>query len=393
MLNPFSFRMSRLFLGLLGLGVLAGCNGNVAWLPDSSGFVVWAGQDQGRVMHYDLASHSAHLVRDNCVAFWPAISADGKQAITADVIYRKPGEPITLQVFGHTLDGKEAWHSQELNVGKSITPKSKEAEHLPAGIFVDPGGDRLLITTIFSEEEPVRWMTFAYSIKGGQAKAIPDVVPWPILYGSPLLPGGKGVLATSVLPAPHGKRPDDMPDPRAVLSVMAWDGVAKSLRSADGKELDIERINKVTETSFAGDVLTLHAEGGVYRIDTGRLTWRFAAAAAPAAQPNAVVRRFTFPGTGVRVECSSVKVATKEAYRIETVDPRSGVRQIVLPNTAPASGFGSKDDPIYMIFPSPDQKKLAVRYRAAPEDADCVLVIGEDGKVIEPQVILTNLLK
>src|SRR5262245_19654735 len=85
-------------MGILGCIAMSGCIPNVAWLPDSSGFVFTetgpaeAGKDPKlRLVKYDIAQKQRDIIVDNLknsLTTWPALSPNGAEIAVASVTWK-----------------------------------------------------------------------------------------------------------------------------------------------------------------------------------------------------------------------------------------------------------------------------------------------------------------
>jgi hypothetical protein len=189
-----------LALLVLALGS-AGCVPNVAWLPDSGGFVYLGGATGRQILLHDAAAGRQRILVADTGANteWPAVSPDGRRVAVARLFdsggrLARSGDvstPSTLQVVVYRLDGQEAYRSEAL----PWNPKEYAGylPHIQPMVFWAPRGDKLLVYADYT--------TGIYDVASGRLVRLNPTAPW-VFGATPILPGGDGFLALH-LGRPH----------------------------------------------------------------------------------------------------------------------------------------------------------------------------------------------
>lgn len=315
----------------------------VAWLPDSSGFV-YADKKGTRLMHYDVAKKARRVVSDQGKRLGHAVSPDGKHFAVAlcEVASKAGSRKETLKFVIAILDreGREQSRSKALEVEQDRVPdepaEKSATEDIGALISWEGHPDRLLTPYGIYDRKAERWI---------KLPATPAVFHVP---GCP--PTAKGFLATYA-PRPNKPGAAQGADELKVCFV-DWDGWA-----SDFKE---PMKNLTTGDLVAGcwDDRTwrLVTTGGVYSFDTAGLKQEFTKT--PEKTWDALGR----PGRYHRFADTDLVLAAFErklkpddyetARRLELHAPGKQRRKVVY---AEGEYMG------FHLYPSPNGKLVAVR--------------------------------
>jgi hypothetical protein len=337
---------------------------NVAWLPDSSGFVYTRNGSQ--LIHYDLKTRTRRVVvKDTKTRTpWPAVSPDGKRVAVARSVSTF-GKPDTLQVIVYSLSGKEQQRSATFHGGRG---KARVNDGLNSTYLGwSPDGDKLLV---YVWGEHGCWMAI-YDRKTDRLKTLDDLsTPFPLMWSdSPICPDGKGFLIAC----------DDVPSFRNEKKICLVDW--------EGKQYDIaftpaELTNAVIDPfRWRWDgISAVGVEGRmVVRIDTAKRTGSVETGrrVGQDSEPkglhqqyelgnNLTLRSVKFFGPGD----GPVQIGSGR-YRVELFDRRQKKVRVLFPMMEENCN----------IFLSPDRKLFAVR-SGRVEDHPHIAVVKDDGEIL-----------
>ena len=105
-----TLQRTQLVLVLILAAMSAGCGlSDVAWLPDSSGFVYTTSENNEQLSLFDLSTRKEQVLvkKTESSTLWPAVSPDGKQVATARVV-REKDVPEKMQIIIYDLKGRKA---------------------------------------------------------------------------------------------------------------------------------------------------------------------------------------------------------------------------------------------------------------------------------------------
>jgi dipeptidyl aminopeptidase/acylaminoacyl peptidase len=353
----------------------AGCLPNATWLPDSSGFVYTGGKNKDALFLYDLGKKAARtLVEKGAGPAWPAVSPDGKRIAVA--LRHDDGTDVTLEVIVFDRDGKELQRSDaSTNVKMKWAKQGVGSDQVAVQAFWVPNQDKLLL---YTDGE-----TGIYDLK---TRGVTMLDVSLMTFGAtPIRPDGKGFLAA----------------PR--------DGAKPAFVDWDGKQHPIE-LTKDLSDNQNGDALggmlffpLMHSsrwDGSTavvswddlrVKIDADKFTASLEHIKPALSDDGKVIQdQLRLPGGGVVRAVELIKRYRKDGaandqypfgeYRVEVVKQRAKE-----PNTL-MEGAG-----YFMIYPSPDGKKAAVRcsksmdaiFKPSNAGEDMLFVIDGQGDVTD----------
>ncbi len=360
MTNPLPRRAFPLALLAFALASV-GCVPNVAWLPDSSGFVYTGGRGGKQLMAFDLAGKKARvLVADDVGPGWPALSADGKRIALAQHCVR--GRVLSLTVHVFDRDGKRLHRSKELPWGKRLKSGGRQFPSV-AQVAWSPRGDRLLLGDDAQ--------TGIYDLKTHELLEVEGLI-W-AFGSSPVRPDGKGAVVVG----------------RGGAYWLEWDGKASPL--LDGKKKDRVTFDEsgrrlgmlfvaLCNSRWEGPVARLSLPGLEVRLDTKKMRAEELAGEEVGPKAPTVRQARSFAGgVGVRlveeVGADGGQFDFSRAGRLEVLRPGKPPEVIV------------KAAHYVKFFPSPDGKLLAVRWYPTtrgppPGKNDRILVLNARGETV-----------
>jgi hypothetical protein len=349
----FWFRL----LGVILLIPCGGCLPDVAWLPDSSGFIYtetdWPDlknsatlknnrflprPSQGELIHFDLATKTRSVIATTKTdTIRPALSPDGKRIAVADLSL---GANRRLQVIVFDSQGKELHRSKSLPWGDGQEDQISKFPQL----FWGSNGNKLLICA--NKQSGI------YDLDTQQVVTLGAVVP--AMYGtSPIRPDGKGFLI-----AREGRR----------ISFIDWEGKQTAI------DLPPDFVNDGVITTphvscwsrWEGNVAIATWKKGQLRIDTEKKTATLTepGEAEWAWDGREIQEQYVFPGGKVRVvvlykkSWRDFKDAGLPTVSVEWFGP-DGQRRILVPETFHCA-----------LYPSPNKERVALRYFTEGPEAD-----------------------
>jgi hypothetical protein len=350
-MTPSAFR--RLIAVAVGLTVLslAGCWDNVAWLPDSSGFVFSEGEGS-RLVHYDLKTKARRVfVKDTGARTpWVAVSPDGKQVAVAKFTHTKDSTEVTLQVLIYGLDGKEVQKSKVFLLGSMEEPAQESSQKMT---FLAWGAtDKIIVT---DGAGICGAYTGIYDIDTDSMKVVPVSALYPL--NNPVRPDRKGFLAYV-----QSKKHEDAP------AFIDWEGKVTRFPLGQGGSWEDNAVavawegTKRRHTSHRGSFTFDTETGKIARDEDQKLPLLPDATDEPG-------WAHKFPNRTYLYAFAEIPNGKKEhVFHIELQRPEKKERKIVL-----------EPDQLWVtsIFPSPDATRVAV---VLP---DGIRVIDADGGVVE----------
>lgn len=345
---------------------VAGCVSAAAWLPDGSGFYyVRTADDPGKqaaLVHYDLKSAKSVVVAELPVgsASWPAMSPDATQVAVA------------------TLDGERQGHLQRLDrkTGKLTSAKvsgwrpEKEVV-IPPVLSWSPDGGSVLISTWTEPEPRPADRTLLVDVKSGTTM---------------VLAGGSLALWGGVAPKDRGFL---LLTGDKELSLFGWDGrkvwsaaVPDDTASDVGSGLPPTLFQPMIRFRWNGNGAVAEMPGGELTVAAADGKQTFKKVEVVKRGERTVLARVPVGGKGAAVTLID-NADDKKSARLEV-----GGRLLELPATKP-------DKPVeplaavahaVSIAPSPDGRRLVVRYAAAKADGkpeQVLVIVDEDGGVTE----------
>jgi hypothetical protein len=308
----------------------------VVWTPDGKS-LVWT-EDRGtRVVLYDLAKKERHVVEDNTNSqtTWPAVSPDGKLIAIARAV-REDDEPGTMEIVLLDREGQEVKNSKEFPWFPA-DKKAKGKRTFATALHWDAVSNRILV---FSEGK-----TGIYDPDKDALIVLGDVVPLP-LGNAPVRPDGKGFLALET-----GRE-------RTEVAFIDWTGKRQQINLGD-KELT------AVEARWEKDTARLIRPGGVLDLDTMKLAGELAIL-------------FTFPDGKTKV-CVYDWVEKSETKR-DIPHQRVEIQRL---GEKKRDVLERRTRGIMTLYPSPDRKLVAVRYRPEGQATQLIAIIDGNGKIVD----------
>lgn len=342
--------MKRLlcFVGLALCLFQAGCIPNVAWLPDSSGFVFTESTEQERpkfrLIHYDIAKKDRRIVvpdLKDAYTTWTAVSPDGKQIAVARLFWQQ--DQAKVQLIVHGLDGKELKRSKEFDWLKS--DKADKGEWLSIVFWGAP--TKLLVTGVHKD---VATNTGIYDTERDEMIVVPDRFPF-IDALTPCRADGKGFLA--------GR------DKSSDLEFIDWSGKTTKL----DLRADWIRDNDQHLVDFRWDgakaIMLGTRESCTVDTNTGAVTFQKAVEVLEPKKPGETLAQLvTFADNRLDLRVFEwMDANTAKHARMEIRDRNTGnARSLV-------------GDQSGLVFPSPDRRWLAIRMDKK------ILVVDKNGNI------------
>jgi hypothetical protein len=344
-------RATRVTFALLLSLPATGCLPDaVVWTPDGKS-LLWT-EDRGtRVVLYELASKERHVVEDNTDSqtTWPAISPDGKLIAVARAV-RDGDQEATLQIVLLNRDGDEVKTSDEFP-WQPADPKAKGKRTYATALVWSAAAKRIIV---FSEGK-----TGIYDPDSNKLLPLANVVPVP-LGNAAVRPDGKGFLALLT----GGERTE--------IAFIGWDGKRQPIQLGDN-EL------KATELVWDKDTARLIGAGGALDLDTAKLTATFRPEVKPSLLPadGDLKLIHAFPG-GKAYVCVYEWVEKSTTSR-DVAHQRLEVHRL---SEKKRDILERRTRGVMTLFPSPDRKLVAVRYRPEGSARQVIVVIDANGKVM-----------
>ena len=321
----------------------------VVWTPDGKSLVYT--EDRGtRVVRYDLTAKERHVLEENTNSqtTWPAVSPDGKLIAVARAV-RDGEEPGTMEIVLLDMEGQEVKSSKEFPwLPADKTAKGKRT--FATALFWGASAQHLLV---FSEEK-----TGIYDVEQDALVVLDKVVPFP-LGNSPVRPDGKGFLSLVT-----GLE-------RTEVAFIDWEGKRR--------KIDVKWELKAAELRWEKDVAHLIGPDGVLDFDTTRLTAAFRIdkpELLPTDGDLALLHTFPDGKTKVCVYDWIEKSATKRDQMHQRVEiQRLGEKKRDI--------LERRTRGIVSLYPSPDRKLVAVRYRPEGFQKQVIAIIDASGKVVQ----------
>jgi len=341
-------------MGILGCIAMSGCIPNVAWLPDSSGFVFTetgpaeAGKDPKlRLVKYDIAQKQRDIIVDNLkhsVTTWPAISPNGAEIAVASVTWK--GIQTKLQLTFYDLKGKELRTSQEYDwVEKK---KEDDNDSWPTLVFWGVP-EKVLVTPIHSDTPA---MTAIIDLKSKEIVKVKDRIPFFYPGSKPIRPDGKGFLASG--------------DKSSNLAFVDWDGKEIKIDLKEGA-IDAPN-NQIVDFRWNGNKAIVIGSRESFSIDTETgmvANIEQTTLKDPGKEGETLTNRLIFADDHLEFRSFERMIPNQpKQCRLEIRDQKEGKVRVVLDNQTDC-----------LAFPSPDRKWLAVRTGGK------ILLIDDKGEI------------
>jgi hypothetical protein len=362
--------LSLMAASLVLLGI-SGCGPEMelAWLPDSSGFVYTRCQDgsdggYNRIVHCDLVKEEIRtIVADTGTqTIRPAVSPDGKHIAVAGLV-ATPGGPDMMQIVIYDLEGKEWQRSKPC--AWSRTP-GDDAERIvkPTALYWSPRGDRLLVHDYDGEPK-----TGVYDMRTGRLNLLPHALPG-AYGGSPFRPDGKGFLLN---------RPRE--DGKLTVCYRDWSGKESVIAMKPDTMDSGEKVGMLTRpgefsSSWRGrEAVVTYGEARI-RIDTAKRTGILETVPSDEAEIDGKVirQRYVFRATDVSVRILEHEDEKNATYlRLEVSRPKAKAADTVVQRASRC-----------VLYPSPNGKLVAVGCRELDlwgRDQNVIFVIDQEGSV------------
>jgi hypothetical protein len=357
-------RNSRL-LAVVGLAlslIAAGCNPqNVAWLPDSSGFV-YSSDSGTKLIHYDVATKKQRVIVENTDTntVWPAISPDGKRIAVArfmtcsDVKGRATGWQV--EVIFYDLAGKLVQRSKAERWGEKVGKNGKIQDTF---LVWAPDGKHIVVYClgtvrfgVFTDIPSDPCITLLYDVKNGTFTCRKNGDPIPF-GGNPFRPDGKGILV----------------EKRGEISFLEVTGkeheiTLPEVNYDDRKVMQELMAPWLISSSWKGDVATSHRGSAILTIDTAKLKATFDPEGRKGRMPEPKDLRWEYDLAGGRI--LRVLENSSSSFRIEAFDPKSKKSRFI---------YGPVEIDC-MVIPSPDRKHAAIR------EGRGIVVVNAKGEIV-----------
>jgi deoxyribonuclease V len=309
------------------LGFQTGCVQNVAWLPDSSG-VIYSNQEGTCLRHYDLDRKTTRefVASTNAKTPCVGVSPDGKLVAVARLM-KYPDRDSTVEVVFFDLAGKEVKRGRAHTWSKDRDPNGPNLELVMVSW---PLPNKLLIYS---------GTTGIYDRERDQIIQVEEVMPW-LTGNTPVRPDRKMFLAE----LQNGDQPK--------LGLVDWEGKIQPLNWV----IPQGNLAPCVELIWDGNIARLVSAEAAWLVDTDKKTIKELEKGAPNVLKGEGELRcmHTFPEGGYRLCVFQCKIEGKDSNyaRIELQKPADR-KQLVLVK---------KVNPFLTLFPSPDRKRVAVRY-------------------------------
>jgi WD40-like Beta Propeller Repeat len=342
--------------------VLAVCAGagcipeNVAWLPDSSGFL-FSRNDGHQLVRYDLARRSQQVVVNDTQSrtHWPALSPDGQRIAVARAVTHAD-RSSTVEITLYDLAGKQLQRSRPLAWPVGTWNSGSETLGETALAWA-PDGDHLVV---YSDHE--RGHTAGYDVKNERLTVIEATKPL-VLGGSPIRPDGKGFLVAR--------------EKLDALAFVDWDGKVQDIKPQEAVEPDSPEAGLLVLSwlhtgGWDKDTGFLTRGTATWRIDTVKHLASYQPDGRPEGktEPAGLREQFVFEnGTVVRiVEVEEGQGAEKRrSVRVETLKAGERTPKVIV----------SEGDLFTCLFPSPSKELVAVR-----SGSEHILVLNSKVEVV-----------
>lgn len=332
---------------------LAGCVPNVAWLPDSSGFiftetVTGRKSPAMRLKQYDIQSKKSRVVLEDlgeALTCFPAVSPDGKRVAVARVLWK--GNQSVAQMVIYDLAGKEQQRSKEMN-WSGLSKSGDKKEWLTFVWW--PSSDRLMLTAMHADIDP---QTGIYDLKGDTLTTVANLYPFFLVENAPTRPDGRGFLAVE-----NGTE---------VMSFVTWDGQRRELRTKEGEPI---LAKEAIDFRWDGVQAVLRTPAAQYSINTDSGVGLVKAVPPLAGLKNdEKVERVAVFGGG-RMEFRAI-----EAPGMNPSMPpvrRAELREVATGKITSLAGVTQTP----LVYPSPDRNYLAVRTDSK------IYVVNRNGEIV-----------
>jgi hypothetical protein len=341
------------------------------------------------LIRYDLKRKASKVIvaDTKTVTPWPAISKDGKKIAVAEHTssYVKGSREVKhkLWIIVYDLDGKQLSRTKvdEVTSPHPDAASTTEENRSFAALNWSGPADKLLLVTLeragifdltkekFTSLDNSRDKALGLG-PGDKILVTPDVVPIPY-YNRPVRPDGKGFLAM------YG-------DSVRTLIFCDWDGGVTFFGG-----IPKEGIPEPTHCAWVKNTFRFYTTEGTTDADTegGKLKVKDSTDKTTVIPPKGdPIRFFPFAGddsllcifhepkrTGSRGICEESR-----EFRFEIQRPTINQRKVILRGEDYCMGSWG----IYEIFPSPDDKLVAVRFVDLKQKAERILVIDAKGEII-----------
>jgi hypothetical protein len=349
----FTSALGRLLL-VLGCGFAGGCfPSGVVWLPDSSG-IVYSDKTGSRLVRYDLETKARKVIVADTKTrtHWPAISKDGKKVAVADCSqhYEKDSTKVQykLCIITYALTGEELARSKTFEFTEALAKPAAQTKDVKVESALNWSGpqDKLLVYS---------GVTGIYDLeKGTFARLEPTPFPY---YNRPVRPDGKQFLAIG-----KGDK----------LVSCDWQG-----RQTDLGVLPPHDVLNPVHFAWTKGVYRMHGRSRIFEADTSSNKVGEIAEKVPVVAAEGDLQlSFPFAASQSRL-CIFAREDEKKnsKRRLEIQRPALGQRKVIL-----AEGDYNLDP--MQVFPSPDDKLVALRCLDGQKKVEHILVVNASGEII-----------
>jgi hypothetical protein len=343
--------------GVLSLLACTGCIPNVAWLPDSSGFI-HSGAEGRQLIHYDLAARKARVfVQDTgAPTYWPAVSPDGKRVAVARYVQNKDFAN-TLEVIVYDLQGKEVQRSTAF---RWSAPTGKANGNLvEAYLCWAPQSEHLIVLAGDN--------TGIYDVRNDGLIVIDQAFPF-VIGSSPVRPEGDGFLVAR----PAG-------DAALRYTFITWEGREYDIAMDPvdvGERRDWLQFPFLYNARWQGNTAVVTHAAEELRLDTVKRWGAFQGGQPRESAAGEQLQQVVFAnGSVLRVQSYLVRSGTNDVNentytRTEWLE-RPGAKPCVLVDRSEAT----------LVFPAPNRRLVALR--CSPQGkGHVILVVNEQGEIV-----------